>query len=1392
MSRNTLFSNMEITLKKSPIDTWFDMGIFLDQIRDKRKFPEDLPVSFKKFKNRLKKGVAFLTFDFGIDGVSVEVSKYTDAIESIIGLDPKNKSYPIHWIAGDFKEGYQSFINDRCKRFVLKGAAGFDEWDGYQEYFHTKLERGSLQYNALATKIWSQTKDLSLRLGRYLVDNDIQLLFSVNVSSNPGNVSLAFALVIVSEFLKIPVINSNHDFYWESGARPWTRKSGDTPGVRDHFFCNADIGEIFSLIECLYPWDSPYWFQANINIMQSTRLTDELGFNPLAVHEIPTTVNLKKYKPVEETKQKKLLESLGLILSGGSKPMQSEDARKYCKVTSDWINLKSPIFLGNEDGIEHDLTHDNLLFLQPTRIIKRKRIERNFQMIEALLGYSKFREYFLAHSKLKITLHITGPATLAHQHYFEEIVVDYVAMLDRLPHEFKLRVFLSFTFGRDSVTGSEQRVQIHDLFAISDLVLLPSKTEGRGLPIIESSAVSVPILVSRYHPEKVFSEVIGEHLDATKRINIFEFPTGEFDHELLDRLFQYCTNPAYYYEELLHNREVIKKRYTRTALVKKIELFLNVIWQRSRLDKDSLSRVKKAFSIYKKATCFDDRFKQLVVSNHRKYLPGYGLMEYMIYLKSLIDPSFFRVEEKEVKGRTIIFARRMIRKFNKSYLFTNEDRIKYFKDLDNLFSYFTHNQSFAVDHSMSYRHRNRRHYPYRQLTEHELYGVVAILYRMVAGEHFTPIVRAHAIRASKEINASISTLLGNQDPVIDDRDRLAQDLRSQKPIALFIGKNCSFELRIFALLTLRIRLGIKPDGELTADTLEAKMPDKIGAVTLFVREKIVDSSATYDSIIVWLKKTAPVELGSLYKAGFLRVVKTSSLCVGAHLAQLGKQAAAELLTIKNNGGFVIACEDYNMATFDMIDIASYRIGQSKTQLSACFMGINPGDSYVLWVPPGLRPCLSYPTPVQTPLEFHRVLTGALFRECVDKYGEAKVLENLSSDADEFGNPVATVLKGMLEADVSDENNVNASVKSSQINGLYEDDAPWSGAMTQIETGKMDFEIVFSGKKAQSVMSFAAGIEEKTGKNVMVAWNGGYILNPELVGKLGLSADYIGSPLGLVISNSDILSAPLYNKPAILFYQDGSVSIQQVRVNTRIEISVGKGSSIKFESAGRKSSENTPLFYDLISDREYIPAQGRIILRLAGRKIIERISGQNQIRILPVGLTLSIPEQSDHSDWKRGEQVTFNLPQFDQVCNAVEAGPLLVKAGKLCIDMETEGWKTRNSITTQAARVDFTDLRGPKIGVGLSQKGQLIVIAVNGRIRESVGATHVDLGKILIEKGAVDAMGFDPGGSVTLIVGKHQLNISPYNKAYESSPYSLPPEPRFVGSAVLGTLKKLTA
>ena len=71
-------------------------------------------------------------------------------------------------------------------------------------------------------------------------------------------------------------------------------------------------------------------------------------------------------------------------------------------------------------------------------------------------------------------------------------------------------------------------LNITDLYRLATAVLFPSETEGRGLPIIESAAIGVPIISSRYSPEEVFDSVIGEHLPEEQRIKYIHFPEGEF------------------------------------------------------------------------------------------------------------------------------------------------------------------------------------------------------------------------------------------------------------------------------------------------------------------------------------------------------------------------------------------------------------------------------------------------------------------------------------------------------------------------------------------------------------------------------------------------------------------------------------------------------------------------------------------------------------------------------------------------------------------------------------------------------------------------------------------------------------------------------------------------
>ena len=268
--------------------------------------------------------------------------------------------------------------------------------------------------------------------------------------------------------------------------------------------------------------------------------------------------------------------------------------------------------------------------------------------------------------------------------------------------------------------------------------------------------------------------------------------------------------------------------------------------------------------------------------------------------------------------------------------------------------------------------------------------------------------------------------------------------------------------------------------------------------------------------------------------------------------------------------------------------------------------------------------------------------------------------------------------------------------------------------------------------------------------------------------------------------------PLFNKPAFIIHKDGTIDIRRVSCENGFIINKGE-LQIVFDAKGYNVQlETSPSFFDLIYKENAIVGGGNVIVRLAGNQVKEIIKTDNNeyIEIIPVGLTLSIPAQLFSDEiFKVGEDVDMHLNnngfKWDDISYAIEAGPMLLDKGKNVIDMEQEGWKTENSIKTQAARLDFIDMRGPKIAAGISKEGDLIVLAVNGRIRESVGATHSDMANILKDLGMQKAMGFDPGGSSTLYANGEVVNISPYNKQYEEDIYALPPEPRFVSNIIIG-------
>lgn len=100
-------------LHQEKINTWFDLGLFLDRFKEKKRH-----VAFNKdrgvFDQYLEKGgIAFLTFYFTIDGITVETEKYAKTFKSIY------PNIPIHFIAGEIKEEADELIPKNAFKKVI-------------------------------------------------------------------------------------------------------------------------------------------------------------------------------------------------------------------------------------------------------------------------------------------------------------------------------------------------------------------------------------------------------------------------------------------------------------------------------------------------------------------------------------------------------------------------------------------------------------------------------------------------------------------------------------------------------------------------------------------------------------------------------------------------------------------------------------------------------------------------------------------------------------------------------------------------------------------------------------------------------------------------------------------------------------------------------------------------------------------------------------------------------------------------------------------------------------------------------------------------------------------------------------------------------------------------
>jgi glycosyltransferase involved in cell wall biosynthesis len=240
-----------------------------------------------------------------------------------------------------------------------------------------------------------------------------------------------------------------------------------------------------------------------------------------------------------------------------------------------WMGDQRPFVCGARAGLHLDLAaDDSIVLLQPTRVVGRKRIERDWELVGALLEQPAFRRAFEENPNRTLTLHVTGPVPIEHQADLEKVLAAYREVLRSLPEAVADRLFQSFSVGTQKHPSLDHGLSIADIYQMADMILFPSETEGRGLPIPESAAARIPIVCSRYDPVEVFEEVVGEHRDERERILYLEFPEREFGSELLDAMARMLLDPGAFADRLRHNRDAVRARYSLSELKRSFAQYL--------------------------------------------------------------------------------------------------------------------------------------------------------------------------------------------------------------------------------------------------------------------------------------------------------------------------------------------------------------------------------------------------------------------------------------------------------------------------------------------------------------------------------------------------------------------------------------------------------------------------------------------------------------------------------------------------------------------------------------------------------------------------------------------------------------------------------------------------
>lgn len=249
---------------------------------------------------------------------------------------------------------------------------------------------------------------------------------------------------------------------------------------------------------------------------------------------------------------------------------------------------------------------------------------------------------------------------------------------------------------------------------------------------------------------------------------------------------------------------------------------------------------------------------------------------------------------------------------------------------------------------------------------------------------------------------------------------------------------------------------------------------------------------------------------------------------------------------------------------------------------------------------------------------------------------------------------------------------------------------------------------------------------------------------------GINAGFFaaqGNPLGILIINRKLLSSPIYGRSVCGITDDNNIvfgnpdfsgNFKTGNINISID---GVNQTRRINSLVVYTSEYAPTTMTEDDGVELILVKGKIVA----------IQNKNS-SIPPDGVVISASGSKAQmlKEVKLGAATYLNYSvdePWSSIKHAVGGGPRLLKDGKIFINGEEEHFSS--SITTG---------RHPRTAIGVTFDGALVLLAADGRTKESAGMTLHELASYMKSIGVENAINLDGGGSTTMWVKGKIVNV----------------------------------